>query len=843
MISDQNSPGSAVLRLAGCPIKLWLAAANEQMFASVRQWEELQEKYACLLGRLADRIGSEIVPHRALTRKERALAINLRRQMRKTNSVRASAYRQLAELVRQPAIRADALASDVEIAERLAAAVATLEEEILRTLDQEEARLALSAFKLTANTPQMGALLRHHNSDLFMKVEALEHSGRGCNRSVRRNGDYLWKIIDRATTKSTPRDWHSHVALLPISSISAMSVPVVSQEVATVWCENVLARRRTLLGQQTSDRSPNVYVSLNPLNWQSDEHLIFWVPDSDRTMPTAELELRRTALVEVVCGALAAGPMLLTDFRAAVLPRLPSDEHGLLPEFTEHLVSIGVLQVDAAPRTRTESWHLPFAPGSIGASQGPCHAALDASPASTATSSPTNHPVAGNSKSAGYLDVYRRTTELSNSCCVRIQWLITQARRLLAVMDAERSAATANDLIFSENRPEPLLEVLKETLRKSGPRGGHRRHGPHWPRPVSSDSPYSRLLDFIASTAADSPVIDLSSDFFDDLGAPDGKIDWPIDCVVRLPRPGADFEAVLDEVFPAGSLDARFVTSMQTMYQAVPHADAYQQFLRLLENETGIRFLELLIPPLSLGAANAVRRPIYTRVYTGDPSVVTYLPGDDRLLQYIPLRNITLRRVRGRLHAEADGRQVCPTYHATRHPLPPWNTLADILLSTGPLPMRWSARRLHHSLDAFPGSQFMPRITVAGGLVVSPAQWRISEHEIWELGATPVTKVRSLEQLRRRLRLPRWVFASDRSGGKPIPCDLESVRSIGIIEDAATSGSREMLMVEMVPNPEQLLVKERLNGSDEYVASEIMLRLPCDRSPMSLASELARAFH
>lgn len=284
------------------------------------------------------------------------------------------------------------------------------------------------------------------------------------------------------------------------------------------------------------------------------------------------------------------------------------------------------------------------------------------------------------------------------------------------------------------------------------------------------------------------------------------------------------------------------MTPLQSVHGPVPHADDYHQFLELLEQKSGTMFLELLIPPLSVGAANAVRRPIYTRAWTGDADISTYCAACRSMPQYIPLGAISVRRIGGRLLAEADGRPLCPVYHATRKPPAPWNILAEILLAATPLPMRWSPRRLHLSLGAFPERDFMPRITVAGQLVLACAQWRLSSGMIWDLGSSALAKVTALEHLRRRWQLPRWVFVSAGTGGKPMPCDLESVRAIRTLERAVKIADKDIFVVEMLPTPDQLLVSVHENGLDDPFSSSIMLRLPCDESPTAMASRLAPAF-
>ena len=92
---------SALLRVSGCPIQFWLAAANPGLFSLVRQLNQKQERYSTLGVRLADRIGTEPVPHPMLSRHDRRLALRLRRQLHNGVPVLKTECRQMANLVRR----------------------------------------------------------------------------------------------------------------------------------------------------------------------------------------------------------------------------------------------------------------------------------------------------------------------------------------------------------------------------------------------------------------------------------------------------------------------------------------------------------------------------------------------------------------------------------------------------------------------------------------------------------------------------------------------------------------------------------------------------------------------
>lgn len=834
---------SAILRLSGCPISFWLRAANPQLFSLVRQLDKSQEKYTLLGKRLAESIGMELVPYGLLSPKDRAVAIVIRRQLYNGQSVSKSSYQKLAELAEMlpQNIR---LVEDIDTAAQLSEEITTLEARLSKMAFQEQERLFRVAWELINTSSVTEALLRDRDPAFYLAMEGYVQRGDPWGaKSLRRRGEHLWKIIDRAATKSTPRDWHGHIALLLFNpDISALSSIVIAQEVATVWCQNIHSQRQSLSNSPLKDADPKIRLAVTPLHWERDDYFLFWVTDPNNPVELVEVEMRRTSLLDTIYTTLSPGAKTLEEFEAAILPKPDDEELDLLQKFTDHLIGQGVIQVSSTPQEYLESWHLLTSIADEQRYNDSLHNQANYS-TNIVASSESKLSVRSNLKRDGFLDVYRKTsTSLSLSRCMRLQKLFEQVQRILAIIEADRLSVASSAWIAAEEQPQPLLGLLRERMLSPTIAREQRKRFPDWPPSRAQDSSYSRLLQFISSRAEESTVIDISNSLLDDLGAPDGAINWPIDCIFRVSCPGAKFEAVLDEAFPAGSLDARFVNGLRIFHgNVIPHADNYQQFLELLEQESGITFLELLIPPLSVGAANAVKRPIYTRFWTGDPDINTYCIPSHSMPSYVPLSAISLRRqADGRLIVEADGHPVCPMYHATRIPLAPWSILAETLLAAAPLPMCWSNRRLHHSLGAFPERNFMPRITVDDQLVLACAQWRLSSDSIWDPGSSSLAKIKALEKLRQQWNLPRWVFVSAGTGTKPMACDLESVRAIDIIERTVKTGDTDIFVVEMLPTPNQLLVHDQADGSDEPSASAIMLRFPCDESPIVMATRVAK---
>jgi hypothetical protein len=358
--------------------------------------------------------------------------------------------------------------------------------------------------------------------------------------------------------------------------------------------------------------------------------------------------------------------------------------------------------------------------------------------------------------------------------------------------------------------------------------------------PGSSTPGFDRLVGTIAERAGHAGELIIDSSLLDECGAPSGALTWPIDCLVGVPAQGAGFTAVLDELRPAGMLDARFADTLADMHGTIPHMEAHRAFLRQLEQLTGILFVELLLPPLQDGAANAVRRPVYTNAWTGDPHTAAYLRGDIDPGRYIPLRAIRIRRIDGRLRADLDGRPIWPVYHATRSFSPPWDRLARVLLATAPLALPWDFKRVIHSLTQLPGQPAVPRVLVSGGIVLSPAQWRLSPDHLWDREAPTTAKLRALIRLRNRFSLPRWVYLDRGDTKPPVPCDLESVHAIRTIQ-RWTTGNAPVNMIEMLPAPDQFLVVDRAHSCGDRLAAQLHLRFPCDESATAMATRLTPA--
>jgi len=249
--------------------------------------------------------------------------------------------------------------------------------------------------------------------------------------------------------------------------------------------------------------------------------------------------------------------------------------------------------------------------------------------------------------------------------------------------------------------------------------------------------------------------------------------------------------------------------------------DWYRGFLARRAAAAGARPVEVLAPPLSVRAANAVRRPAYTAAWTGDPDRAGYLDGDG--LSYLPLSRITLRRDGASVVAEAGGERIWPVRHTARVAAPPWSTVVDLLMLASPQPERTRWRALRYSLTGWPERAFMPRITVGGALVVTPAQWRIPAGSLWRADDRLVDRYAALERLRRRHRLPRVVQVATDPHAEPLTVDLVSPHGLRALDRIVQRGADTVLVRELPADPDRLPVHDEATGAG--CVAELLLRL------------------
>ncbi|MFI6318898.1 lantibiotic dehydratase [Nonomuraea sp. NPDC050556] len=752
--------GSALLRVAGLPVRLWLEASAPRLFELLRALERSEQAYRRRAAALGERLGDEVVPRPDLTPGDRRAVLAIRRTLHRGNPLSDGQARRLCDLAREQ----DGFVREAAEVVRLSAELVRLEELAEAGVAEEHGRLLAAPWHLLHSVrggracADPGVL-----ADIERRLAAAEP---WTSKRMRRRSDYLWRMIARGAAKSTPRSWLGQVALVPLTGPgTGLSV---NGQVAVEWTENVHARR------QEAARTGSGTLSLTPLHRVEGDRLAVWTVDAGHRL--LSYRLRRTPTVdEVIAGRVPTGPS----------------------EVVGRLVELGVLEASAPLRQQRGRWDRTAGQ----AVEGPRTA---------------RQAVAGN----GFVDVYRRVEGALNADLATLQHAFEQYRRIALLIDQDQppTSTPLRERITPTSRP--VMDVFAEEMAAWRDEGRARRPR-SWPPAHDPDSGYAKLL----ATMDGSRPIDLTAETLDAVGAPQAPLTWPVDLVVRqLPKGGW----VLDNLGPAAVLDARFVETLHRLHGTVPMADAYRTFLTELDRLTGVPSVELLIPPLSEGAANAVRRPKYTRAWTGDPDPRHYgTAWRTGKARHLPLSELTAHREAGRIVISHEGSPVRICAHATRNPLPPWTILAALLCADSPQRAA-HGRSLRCSLTAFPDRPFVPRITVAGSLVVSAAQWRVPASRLDGIREGGLAGLRALGRLRDELGLPRWVFVAGPDGTRPLACDLESVRAPQVFPQ-----EEQVTVAEMLPGPGELSVPEH--------AAELLIRLPYATEPQEMAAIAAQA--
>ncbi|GAA2900939.1 lantibiotic dehydratase [Streptomyces mexicanus] len=842
---DAALGATALLRLGGMPGEAWTAGAAPHLFEGAARHADTVERLAAQCRALADRLGAEVVPHPLLAPADRGAVLALRRRLHSGTPPRVP---DCLLLRRSPAVPADLTEQAHALLDEAEAAKTDLTG-LRQAVAAEQRRVAEQVWRTTRSSPVLRAFVDSAAPGLAEDVAQRLASGQSWSgRQLRKRAAYLWRILGRAAAKTTPRGWAGQVAVLPVTcgpggcpSLLAPGTPL--DALAALAVENVhLIRARTAPPDlRTAD--PRTLLAPAPLHFaepaagppgEGRGQVRCYVVDPRDPGRLRQVVLRRTGVLEAVLALLADGPRTLGDLEGT-LPALaapagrPAPAAGVVRGFLQHLHSLGVVQVCRAPRQHRSGWV----------------------PAGTVASCGTlPQAPAGSGSGAWFLDSYPRPgadAAVPGPAVARVAHGLRIAARIAALRAADSPPeAPAQRPEFAEltEHPRPIGEILAARLAADDPPPAPRRYT-GWAPARDRAGGYARLLEHLdAAARSGAACVDVDDPLLDALGAPRTGVlpPWPVDCLLRplpCPDPLAPV-AVLETASAAGVLDARFADGLRALYGGYGNSDAYRAFLAAVEHRTGVRFVDLLVPPLTERAANAVRRPVTTSWWTGDPDPTPYYGRPGRHARYLPLDRISLRRNRGRIVAEADGRRIVPVHHATRSPAPPYDTLVRLLLAASHPAASWLVRL--DALDgALPERERLPRLTAGGDLVLAPATWRIDRGRLWRPGDDLLTKVRVLALLRRATGLPRHGFARTTPGGKPVPVDFASLTAIHLIERlCARQAGSALLVEEMLPAPEDLLVRDALHGG-AAVAAQLLLRLPHDAGADRLAAAAADA--
>ncbi|MFF8831106.1 lantibiotic dehydratase [Streptomyces sp. NPDC015131] len=830
---------TVLLRVAGMPCAAWTSAADPALFERIARHAREEEEHTARARALAERLGTDAVPHPALTGTDRRAVLALRRRLHAGHPPAADGLDLLDRLPDavppETAAAARALAGD---AARAGAERAALE----RAVADGQRRAAALARDLAHTHPVLRDLLDSASPGLRDDIDRRLADGEPYDgKALRKRTGYIWRVLGRAAAKTTPRGWAGQLAQTgPGPTGTPAGTELLADgtalgALAGVWTENVhLVRARPPGPPDLRTADPGTLLAPAPLHFtDGPAALRAYVVDPREPGRLRHVALRRTPLLGTVLALLAEGPRPLGDLEKALLALVTgpgTPDATVLRGFLQHLHTTGLLQVCAPPRLRHSAW-LP--PGDLTA-----HGTLP-------------RPLAPTDGAPGdwYLDSYRTVTApVPAAATDRVRKGLRVAARIAALRDADTTSAPGTEppeLAAITEQPRPVSEILAVLLPLTP---GENRPAPPappahrgWPPPAAPTTGYARLLAHLAAHPGPGPA-DVDDALLDALGAPpadEALPDWPLDCLLR-PLTGPGPAAVLETGSAAGVLDARFADGLGTLYGAHPAADAHRAFLAAVEHHSGVRFVELLVPPLAERAANAVRRPVTTGWWTGDPDPTPYYGPTATPPRYLPLDRITLRRAGGRIVAEADGRRVVPVHHATRSPLPPYDTLLRLLLRAGH-PATSTLLRLDGLDAALPGSR-LPRVTAAGELVLAPATWRVDRARLWRPGDDTLTRARALTALRAATGLPRHVFLRTAAGAKPVPADLDALTALPVIDRlCAREPGAELLAEEMLPAPGDLPLRDPLHGG-AAVAAQLLLRIPYDPGAAErLAARAARA--
>ncbi|ATL25285.1 lantibiotic dehydratase [Streptomyces formicae] len=825
--AEPPSNDTVLLRTAGLPMRLWCAGGSPVLFRLIAELERTEGDFARLSTRLADAVGAILVPDPALTVHERRLALSARRRLYRGRPLPDADHRRLVAVARRVAPEG-ALARVLVGAHASATELKRARIAVGRRYEDEKRRLAPAGHALLTGSPVGDRAVRDGSLPVGIEIAERLAAGRPwTDRQMRKRADYLWRMIARGAVKVTPRGWLGHVAVVSVTDDpAAPDRPLtLTDDVATDWTENIQEGAGTGAAAQGTAGSgahplaaspltpatltPATRVSFNPFLRVTPDRLEALALEVGHDTLLTPVSIRRTPLVNRLHELLRGGALSLGELEAVLAP--PSGAgipRHVLRQFLLRLDELGLVQLRRPALQRWHGW------------RGPLSAAGSDAPPERVD--------------GGYLDVYRRTPHALRAIDLEIlRAAIGQALRLHALIDEDAATGQVTTApAFLHGRDRPVLDILRDRLTAQGdtPVSVH-VPAAEWPEPRSPGSGYARLVDWLGGRIDAAPGarrIDIDPSVLDRFGAPEVRTDWPLDCVVR-PLLGRSW--VLDIVAPAGVYDARFVGALERLHGPLPHVDAYRDFLRRLDRESGVPSVELLFPALSRFAANAVRRPLYTSAWTGDPDLPGYCEGTyGGHPRFVPLDELSARWTGGRVVVSDRAGPVRPLYHSARNAPLPWDQVASLLLRDASQHAA-RRRRLRHSLTALPKREYVPRITVAGSLVLSAAQWRLPVTALPLRGAAELERAGQLTRLRARLGLPRWAFLSAAPGAdSPLPCDLASLGALPVLERtgdlAFVAGAAAVVVEEMLPSPAELTVADLSDPVAGPVTAELLVRLP-----------------
>ncbi|GAB4520839.1 MAG: hypothetical protein Tsb0019_22020 [Roseibium sp.] len=815
---------SVLLRACTAPLQLIAENGSPELLARIREFDRREREHGEQASRLAGALGG-VINGQAWSRGETKLLGALSKRIARLGVLQPRDIDALALLQSRHAELAGSIAAFFTAGEEIEQLKAAVETGAADASSHSGYKL----WQACRDLPVMTALLDHRDAD-FLRDCRRSGGGRDfwSGKKGRQRRQYLADIIRRAAFRTIPRDWHTVVSFVPIADHEAAGPAAGESDYRVVWSENIHTRRRVTSQSWTPERE-DCPLTLSPLSWQDGDRICFCVSDWLNPSKVEEVDLKASPFFRRIYDSLSGKVRSLADLRNVLENDLTAEELAIVPGFLQHLISLGVVQACPDPKSATTSGRRPE---------------KLAVPACLRDRE-------------GFTDVYRtgrgtvsadriRGLQKGMRLMARLSLLLDQAAAVPHPNRAGRSIGTN-----VRKAPVKLLDAVRERLLESheapvrlaaegtaGQGDGVTEPAPRvsgrWRPADSRAAGYRRLHEWIKARLAHGKPIRLGQAELEVFEAPEWDYPWPCDAMIRLAGPGAGFNGVFDESFAAGSMDARFLAYPQGRSGAYRNPFDYRTFLAEVSRRTGVEFVELLFPPLSAGAANAVRRPDYGLRWTGDPAVGNYLSWDGPSREFVGLDRFELMPTALGQRLLVDGRPAIAMYHATRLPIPPWNVVTEKLLDAAPGNVRFTVAGMQRLLDAFPGETHAPRLEVDGGLVVACEQWRIGPEELWHEQDTKLDKLKGLSRLRPAFGLPRFVFLSPGPCRKPAAVDLEDPDCIATIEESYATGT-DPLFIAQTPDAEQAWLSE-----DTYsFASCAQLRLPLDLSPQAHAERVS----
>src|SRR5690606_18693480 len=383
-----------------------------------------------------------------------------------------------------------------------------LERRVEAAVEAEADRLVRLPWTLVRTSPLIRTMLRHRSPEVYAVLRRRIRRG---TAEAAKQAEYVWEMIDRAATKSTPRDWHGQVALFVPPPGGASSPPAreglrVPTEFALHWMENLHQQRRLVAAGALDEAADALRIALTPLHARSNGHLECWVVDPERMDQLTEVRLKVSDYLASVCAPLGSAAPTLRELEAAVVPDGDADERRLLRLFLERLVGMGVVEVSGPVPARLEPWR--------------------AGPAPVGSASPTRSPDGspGEGPHRGFLDVYRRVDGEPAVPGGTLQRDVVEVLRVLTAITADQYSRPAGgdpgSLLAVDEEPRPLLDLLRRRLEEGDAEPHPHRAPRHWPSPVEEGSAYGALLGWIERQADAGEPIRLSGEVLDGIGAP-----------------------------------------------------------------------------------------------------------------------------------------------------------------------------------------------------------------------------------------------------------------------------------------------------------------------------------